>query len=176
MDPNLATALGWIGCVIALCSFWAVRSWVNAQSREREEYYRNEAIKKVAEMQGTASESVLALLREALRRAPPPPQSFLSPAIAREFYKGEMLKRIVDSKGADADAVVAVMREDERYAARRVREGLKVGGLVSAGAGLGLLVFLRAIIPDKPVYMAGLIPVLVGGAMLAYAFVFAPGD
>src|SRR5207248_2634393 len=72
MNQDLAVALGWIGCAIALFSFLGVRSWVNAQRREREAYYKSEAIKKIAEMQGAASEPVLALLREALK---PPPEA-----------------------------------------------------------------------------------------------------
>jgi hypothetical protein len=179
MDENLAAALGWGVAAIALFSYLGVRAWVNAQRREREAYYKSEAIKKIAEMQGAAPEPVLALLREALKPAPESPSpmgAFMTPAQAREFYKGEMMKRIADMKGADAEAVVSVMREQERISSRRVREGLKLGGLITMGVGGGLFVFLQAIEPNMPVYLAGLIPLLVGGAMLAYAFIFAPGE
>jgi hypothetical protein len=126
-------------------------------------------------MQGVAPEPVLALLREALKPVPEAPQ-LLTPAHAREFYRSETMRRIAEVKGGDADAVLAVMREDERRAARRVREGLKLAGLILAGVGVALLVFLQAILPDMPVYLVGLIPMLVGGAFLAYVFVFAPHD
>ena len=72
--------------------------------------------------------------------------------------------------------MLAVMREDERRSARRTREGLKLAGLICGGVGAGLFVFLQAIVPDMPVYLAGLIPLLVGVALLAYAFVFSPGE
>jgi hypothetical protein len=173
MDENLAQALGWGVAAIALFSFLAVRSWANAQRREREAYYRTEAIKKVAEMRGETPEPVLALLREALK---PPPELPMHHEVQQEFYKGETLKRIAEMPGAGADAVLAVMREEEKRKARRVREGLKLAGLIVAGVGAGLLVFLQAIIPDMPVYLVGMIPLLVGAALLAYAFVFAPGE
>lgn len=177
MDENLATALGMGVIAIALFSFLGVRSWANAQRREREAYYRSEAIKKVAEMQGATPEPVLALLREALK--PPleaPSPALMGPIQAREFYKSETMKRIAELKGGDADAVLAVMREDERRSARRVREGLKLAGLILAGVGVGVLVFLQAILPDMPVYLVGMIPLLVGGALLGYAFFFAPSE
>ena len=171
MNDTLAVALGWSVVAIAFFTYMGVRSWAHAQRREREAFYKSEAIKKLAEMQGLASEPVLALLREALKPPPERPQ-LMNPAVAREYYRSETMKRIAE--GADANAVLAVMREDEKRAARRVREGLKLAGLILAGVGVGLLVFLQAIVPDMPVYLVGFIPLLVGGAFLAYAFAFAP--
>ncbi|HLH44108.1 MAG TPA: hypothetical protein VKV74_14065 [Bryobacteraceae bacterium] len=177
MLPDLAVALGWIGCAVALFSFLGVNAWVNARRREREAYYKSEAIKKIAELREPPPEPVLSALREALNPPPQPPSPWaMATAQAREFYRHETLKRIAELKGPDADAVLAVMREEERRAARRAREGLKLAGLISAGVGAGLFIFLQAIEPDKPVYLAGLIPLLVGAALLAYAFVFAPGE
>lgn len=130
-------------------------------------------------MQGSPPEPVMELLREALK--PPPEQpsarsALLTAGQAREFYKGEMMKRMAELRGPDADAVLAVMREDEKRSARRVREGLKLAGLISAAVGVGLQVFLRPMLPDMPAYLAGLIPLLVGCAFLVYALVFAPGE
>lgn len=170
MNDTLAVALGWSVVAIAFFTYLGVWSWAQAQRREREAFYKTEAIKKLAEMQGVASEPVLALLREALK--PPAPPQFMNPAVAREYYRSETMKRIAE--GADANAVLAVMREEEKRAARRVREGLKLAGLILAGVGVGLVVFLQAIVPDMPVYLAGLIPLMVGVAFLTYAFVFAP--
>ena len=179
MDENLAMALGWGVAAIAFFSYLGVRAWVNAQRREREAYYRSEAIKKIAEMREAPPEQVLSALHEALKPAPESPSpmgAFMTPAQAREFYKGETLKRIAEMKGSDAEGVLAVMREDERRSARRTREGLKLGGLICAAVGVGVVVFLHALLPDVPVYLAGLIPLLVGAALLAYAFVFAPSE
>jgi hypothetical protein len=38
--------------VIAVCSYLAVKAWVNARRAEREALYRSETLKKLAEMQG----------------------------------------------------------------------------------------------------------------------------
>lgn len=178
MDENLAMALGWGVAAIAFFSYLGVNAWVNARRREREAYYRSEAIKKIAELREPPPEPVLSALREALKPAPETPSgmAWLGPAQAKAFFKSETLKRIAELKGDGADAVLAVMHEDERRTARRTREGLKLAGLILGGVGAGLFVFLQAIVPDMPVYLAGLIPLLVGAALLAYAFVFAPSE
>jgi hypothetical protein len=79
-----------------------------------------------------------------------------------------------DMKGGDLQPPLAVMREEEKRSARRVREGLKLGGLITAGVGVALYSFLQGIVPDMPVYLAALIPMMVVAAMLAYAYVLAP--
>jgi hypothetical protein len=69
-----------------------------------------------------------------------------------------------------------VLREEEKIGARRTREGLKLAGFITCAVGLGLLIALRAIIPDMPVYLVGFIPLFVGVALLAYGFTYAPKD
>jgi hypothetical protein len=177
MSESLAVALGWGIVAIAFFSYLAVRDWANAQRREREAYYRSEAIKKIAEMRGEIPEPVLEALRNALN---PPPESrptwMMSPAQTREYYKGEAMKRIAGLNQADGEALLTVMREEDRRAARRVREGLKIGGLISAVVGIALVVFLHAIVPDMPVFLAGLIPLSVGAVLLVYGLAFAPSE
>jgi hypothetical protein len=41
-----------------------VATWASERRKEREAYYRSETIKKVAELQGTGSQSALEVLRE----------------------------------------------------------------------------------------------------------------
>jgi hypothetical protein len=110
---------------ISLFSYITVSSWSKNRRREREAYYKSEALKKISEM------------------------------------------------GADA---VAILREQERNARRRRLEGNKLGGLVTAGVGIGMMVFLRAAVPDRPSYLVGLIPVLIAVALLAYSYILAPKD
>ena len=92
------------------------------------------------------------------------------------FYKSEMVKKIADSQGTGANAALEFIREQEKNAARNKREGLKLGGLITAAVGVALMVFLRNLVRDEPVFLAGLIPLLVGGVLLAYSYFLAPKD
>jgi len=112
---------------IALFSFLAVNGWADARRKEREAYYRNETLKKIAESSGEAARSTLEL-----------------------------------------------MREQEKNFAKRRLEGLKIGGLVTTATGIGVMVLLRGLVHDAPVYLAGLIPFLIGVALLVYPFLLAP--
>jgi hypothetical protein len=128
MDPRF---LSFSLVVVALFSFLSVMMWSRERRREREAYYRSEALRKVAEMHQ-----------------------------------------------ADGGAVLNVLREEERIAARGRREGQKVSGLVTIATGLGMMVFLKVVDrndPD-PAYLAGLIPMLIGAALLLYAYVLAPKE
>jgi hypothetical protein len=128
MDPRF---LSFSLLVVALFSFLSVMVWSRERRREREAYYRSEAIRKVAE-----------------------------------------------TRPGDGGAVLDVLREEERIAARGRREGQKVSGLVTIATGLGMTVFLKVVDrndPD-PAYLAGLIPILIGAALLLYAYVLGPKE
>ncbi|MGP8268600.1 MAG: DUF6249 domain-containing protein [Terracidiphilus sp.] len=90
------------------------------------------------------------------------------------FYKAEMLRRITEASGESAKAALEMMREDDRLKRVKAREGMKIGGLVNIGVGLALIIFLRALIHDEPVYLCGLIPGFVGIALLIYSLFLAP--
>jgi hypothetical protein len=109
---------------VGLFSFLAIASWSESRRREREAYYRSEAIRKLAE-------------------APPDVA-----ASAFEF-----------------------LREQEGNDRKRVRAQIKIGGLVTCGVGIGVMVFLSALIREAPIYLSGLIPLLVGAALLAWSYI-----
>jgi hypothetical protein len=111
---------------LAVFSYLAVATWSDNRRKEREAFYRNDTLRKIAETQGGAS------------------------------------------------AALEYLREEERNAQKRRREGLKLGGLISTAAGIGVGVFLIATLPDRPIYFLGLIPVLIGLALLLYTYVLAP--
>lgn len=89
------------------------------------------------------------------------------------FYKSEALKKLSDMPSADA---LALLREEERIATRLRHEGIRLGGLITAAVGIGVIVFFRLLVEDKPVYTLGLIPLMVGLAMLAYSYLLAPRE
>jgi len=125
----VAVAIPVVGS-IALFSFLAVASWSDARRREREAYYKNETLKKIAE-----------------------------------------------SSGVGASAAIELLREQEKNAVKRRLEGMKLGGLITAVVGIGVMVLLHGIANDEgPVYLVGLIPLLIGLALLVYAFLLAPKD
>jgi hypothetical protein len=90
------------------------------------------------------------------------------------YYRSETLKRIAGADASGAQAALEHLHEQERYQAQNVRERNKRAGLVVAAIGLGLLPLLRAVAPNEPVYLAALIPLLIGFALLVYAYLLAP--
>ena len=129
MQHTALVALLCFSIVTAFLSFLAVALWVRNRRKEREAYYKNETLKKIAE-----------------------------------------------SQEPSASASLELFREQEKIQAVRSREGLKLGGLVTSAVGLGLLPLLRAAHPDHPVYLVALIPVLIGLALLVYAYLLAPKE
>ena len=112
---------------IALFSFIAVASWSDARRKERESYYRNDALKKIAE---SPTESAMAALE--------------------------------------------YLREQNRNTALRRSEGMKLGSLIAAAVGLGVMIFLK-VLTGSGVYLCGLIPFLVGIALAGYAYLSPKG-
>ncbi len=124
----VAIAIPVIGS-IALFSFLSVAVWAEARLKEREEYYRNETLKKIAE-----------------------------------------------SSGEGAKAAIELLREQNKTVTKRRLEGMKLGGLITAVVGIGVMALLHGLVNDEPVYLAGLIPLLIGLALLTYTFLLAPKE
>ena len=91
------------------------------------------------------------------------------------FYKADTMRRVAESSAEGGKAAIELMREEERGQAIKVLEGLKIGGLINLGVGVGLIIFLRAMLgggAGSP-YLCGLIPGFIGVAMLAYVYLMA---
>ncbi len=87
------------------------------------------------------------------------------------YYKNDMLKKVADAQGPGANSALELMREEARIAIVRTRQGLQIGGLVTAAAGLGVVFFLRALLgSEEGVYLCGLIPLFVGMALFASSY------
>ena len=92
------------------------------------------------------------------------------------YYKSETLKKLAEAQGTGASSAVELVKEQERIALRRRLEGQKLGGLITAAVGVGLMVFLKAVDREHPTFLVGLIPLLVGVALLAYSYMLGPTD
>ena len=103
---------------VALFSFLAINSWSDARRKERESYYKN-----------------------------------------------DMLKKLADAQGPGANSALEIMREEARLSTIRMRQGLQIGGLVTGAVGLALLIFLRGLVREEPVFLCGLIPLFIGLAL-----------
>jgi hypothetical protein len=75
--------------------------------------------------------------------------------------------------GATTESLLEFMREQQGQVDRRIREGLKLGGIITASVGIGIIVFLQALV-GTPVSLGGMIPLMAGLALLAYTYIFAP--
>lgn len=91
-----------------------------------------------------------------------------------DYYTSEVLKKIAETPGPGSEAALAYLREQESYAAARRRGRLQLSGLVLAAIGIGTMVFLHAIVEEAPVYWSGLIPLLIGAALLGYSYILTP--
>ena len=91
------------------------------------------------------------------------------------YYKAEMMKRIAEV-GGDRNPALEYLREQERIAEGKRIGGIKLGGLINVGVGIGIMIFLKALIPWKPIYLTGAIVLLVGVALLIYGVWIAPKE
>ena len=94
------------------------------------------------------------------------------------YYKMASLGKTAPLDVAGGVGAIELLREQERIANRRDRERLKVGGLITAAVGVGLMVFLRSL-PSagaRQSFLVGLIPLLIGLVMLGYSLFFAAKD
>jgi hypothetical protein len=89
------------------------------------------------------------------------------------FYRSETLRRITEASGEGAKAAIDLLKEEERLKRIKDREGIKIGGLVCVAVGIALIIFLRVLVHDEPVYLCGLIPGFIGVALLGYVYFMA---
>jgi hypothetical protein len=90
------------------------------------------------------------------------------------FYKADTIRRLAESSGEGAKAAMELMREEGRQKQIRTQEGLKIAGLINVGVGIALVIFLRSLLGGgNTVWLCGIIPGMIGVAMLVYVFAFA---
>ncbi|HUV97008.1 MAG TPA: hypothetical protein VMV98_06020 [Acidobacteriaceae bacterium] len=90
------------------------------------------------------------------------------------YYKNDLLKKIAESPEAGGNAALQYLREQHRLAQEKRRGGLQLGGLVTVAVGVGLMIFLLAMV-HRPVFFVGLIPLLIGAVLFLYGRFMMPG-
>lgn len=89
------------------------------------------------------------------------------------FYKADTMRRLTESTGDGAKAALELMREESRLEQIKTREGLKIGGVITFAVGVALCIFLFSLGGREAPWLCGLIPGLIGLAMLAYVYFLA---
>jgi hypothetical protein len=90
------------------------------------------------------------------------------------FYRFEFRKKLIEQSGANLPQVMELMQQEERAELRRRREGLKIGGFVTAAVGVGLIFGLR--FTGEGVWMIGYVPLAIGVGLLIYGLFLAPKE
>ena len=91
------------------------------------------------------------------------------------FYRAETMRRLAEASGEGAKASLELVREESRQERIKMREGIKLGGLICVAVGVALVIFLRILLGggNNSPYLCGLIPGLIGVAMLVYVYFLA---
>ncbi len=82
-------------------------------------------------------------------------------------------RKIYEPPGSGTDSVPVLWEQENRRRQEQI-EGYKVGGLITVAAGIGICPFLYFVDPGSSVWVVGLIPLMVGLALLLYGFILAP--
>jgi len=97
------------------------------------------------------------------------------------YYKAESMRRLAEIPAEGAQQVIEVLKEAERIRQAELRtkevkmiEGMKIGGLVNIAVGIALGFMIRGTSHENSTYLVGLIPGLIGVALLVYALFMAP--
>jgi serine/threonine protein kinase len=149
-------------------------------AKEPEDRYQDGAAL-LAELAGVRGEEALAT---ALAPAPvasdaEPVPDVKKPKKRRSKRRKAELEQLAGESPEAARRVLDVMREEEAQQHRKRVEGLKLVGLITIAGGIGAMGFLYLLLKseaDRPVWVVGLVPIVVGIVMLLYGVVARPKD
>lgn len=83
------------------------------------------------------------------------------------FYRTEVHKKLVEQEGGKTDQLRALLHVEEVTRARQIREALRIAGLATGAAGIGMVI-LGAGGGEWALWKIGYVPAAVGLAMLVY--------
>jgi uncharacterized membrane protein YeaQ/YmgE (transglycosylase-associated protein family) len=90
------------------------------------------------------------------------------------FYRSEVLKKLAEAGADGSTAALEMFREQQQVAVRNRLESQKLGGLILAAVGLGVMGLLKGVASNEGAWLAGLVPALIGAALLIYSYGLAP--
>ncbi len=90
------------------------------------------------------------------------------------FYRHEVEKKIVEAGGVTTEQLALLRRDEDHWRWMQRREGLKLAGLITTALGIGLLVAMRFLNEDQPVYHVAWIPIAIGAVILVYVYLLCP--
>ena len=80
-------------------------------------------------------------------------------------YRCELLKKLAEQPGEGARQVLDMLRAEEAKKEREHRQGLILGGLITFVVGVGVMLLLYGVEKSEPVWLVGLIPLLIGAVL-----------
>jgi len=141
MIEDLALMTAMAIFVIGIFTFLSIAAWTNARKREREAFYRSELRKKLIEKWGGESPEQLVEL-------------------LRDDAKNSELHQLLDIGG-----------EGSQGSSRQKRDGILLAGLITTAVGIGMLIFLKTLPTPEEAANIGIIPLIVGVAILIYSYI-----
>jgi hypothetical protein len=90
------------------------------------------------------------------------------------YYRSDVLKKLAEGGPDGASAALEMFREQQRAAVRNRLELQRLGGLILAAVGAGLMPLLKGVARHESAWLVGLIPALIGAALLIYSYALAP--
>jgi hypothetical protein len=84
------------------------------------------------------------------------------------FYRFELARKMVEKGEMSEERMMEIYEREASAERERRREGLRTGGLASLAAGLAMVIAFRLI--DNPIAYMGLVPALIGAALLIGSF------
>jgi hypothetical protein len=92
------------------------------------------------------------------------------------FYKAETFRRLTESSSEGAKMAMEMFQQENRQERLKHRQGIVLGGMVNIGVGAGLSIMLWSMEGSRPgsPYLVGLIPGLIGVALLVYGLFMVP--
>jgi hypothetical protein len=86
------------------------------------------------------------------------------------FHRHETYRRMLEQPGESARDVLELMRHEEMQQLRQKIEGIRLGGMITAVVGVSLMIFFYFLIGASPIFLVGIIPLLIGLVLVIYGF------